>query len=116
MLTAMSRQVHTCMHTYISCRLSNVQYIYVSHSFYKIFSANPSNLLCGCTKTGVVFSSAWLDKVIADTGSHYLFPAPCTGYIDPDGHCHEKESSAATLYNARVQKAIPKMQVRGVAV
>jgi hypothetical protein len=76
-----------------------------------VCSENPSNLLCGCTKTAAQFSYAWLDKVIADTGNHYLFPKSCTGWVDPDGHCHEKEN---TLYAKNVQKAIPKFEVRGV--
>jgi hypothetical protein len=69
--------------------------------------------LCGCTKTAAKFSSAWMDKVIADTGDKYLFPAPCDGWVDPDGHCHEKDGGGS-LYARNVKKSISKLDVRGV--
>lgn len=75
-----------------------------------VATVNSKNLLCGCTKTAAVFSSSWLDKVVADTGDHYLFPVPCSGWIDPDGHCHENENSRSK----NVLKSIPKLLVRGV--
>ena len=80
--------------------------------FVSINAENPNNLLCGCTKTAPVYSSAWTTKVITDTGDHYLFPVPCSGYIDADGHCHENEMNS--LYAKNVAKSIPKLQVRGV--
>lgn len=91
------------------------QQLLVTNADGYVASVNPSNLLCGCTKAGVSFSSQWLQKVIADTGDHYLFPAPCTGYIDPDGHCHEKDEPAAQRL-AHSRRAIPKLKVRGVMV
>lgn len=78
-----------------------------------IFSAeNPDNLLCGCIKSAAQFTTQWLDKVVADTGDKYLFPTECTGWIDPDGHCHEDSDSK--LRAKRVQMSTPKLQVRGV--
>jgi len=76
-----------------------------------VATVNPDNLLCGCTKTAAKFTTAWMDKVIADTGDRYLFPVACTGWVDPDGHCHEKENS---LYAKNVKKSTPKLLVRGV--
>ena len=77
-----------------------------------MFAENPDNLLCGCTKTSAKFSTDWLDKVAADTGDKYLFPVPCTGYVDPDGHCHEQNENS--LYAKNVLRSIPKVDVRGV--
>ena len=83
---------------------------YVAHvTVYSV--EDPNNLLCGCTKTAFKFSSEWLAKVIEDTGDHYLFPVPCSGWVDPDGHCHEAENA---LHASNVKKATPKLQVRGV--
>lgn len=72
--------------------------------------------MCGCTKTAFQFSTSWMDKVIADTGDHYVFPEACTGWVDPDGHCHEgpDDQVLRSQYLSNVPKAIPKLEVRGV--
>ena len=76
-----------------------------------IATSNPDQLLCGCTKTSAKFSTAWLDKVVADTGDHYAVPVQCSGYIDPDGHCQEDLKS---VYQRNVEKSISKFDVKGV--
>ena len=57
----------------------------------------PSDLLCGCTKTAPVYEAAWLEKVVNDTHDHYRLPAKDCAYIDADGHCHPKAPPATTL-------------------
>jgi hypothetical protein len=74
-------------------------------------TANPNDLMCGCTKVAAKFSDTWAAKVVADTGDHYRLPDSSCVYIDPDGHCH---SSGPTLVQPRRVVAIPKHLVRGV--
>ncbi len=76
-----------------------------------VATSNPDQLLCGCTKTSAKFSTAWLDKVVADTGDHYAVPVQCNGYIDADGHCQEDLKS---IYQRNVEKSISKFDINGV--
>jgi dipeptidase len=46
------------------------QHLMVSFADGMTATVDPDNKVCGCKKTGTVFSDAWGQKVVVDTGDH----------------------------------------------
>ena len=86
------------------------QHLMVSFSDGMTATVDESNKICGCHKAATVFSDAWGEKVVVDTGDHYRLPSTDCDYIDADGKCRKGKPPTATRL-----VGIPKEQVSGVA-